>query len=131
MDVAVRQHAVGDIDAERVEAPCTGRRRTSSAGRGDDCAGDEPVRDKLEEHLDDLLLGNEPALGEASGVQDRERQVFGGTGNGLGDDPADGRREHEAVSAEAGGNPKTAGAGPTTTTSTASFSVAGRSTHER
>src|SRR3954452_6672656 len=60
---------------------------------------------------DHLLFGHETAFREPGRVEDRERLVLAGAVDRLGDDPADGRREHEAVAAEARGNPQTVGAG--------------------
>src|SRR5207244_3462258 len=55
--------------------------------------------------LDHLRLGHEATLGEAPGVEDAERLVLSSLEYGLGEDPSDRGRVHEAVTAETGGDP--------------------------
>ena len=54
--------------------------------------------------LDQLWLRHGTVLLEPRGVKDAERLVGRGSGHGVRDDPCDGGRDHEAVSAEAGGD---------------------------
>jgi hypothetical protein len=55
--------------------------------------------------LDDLRLGHEPSFCEARRIEHAQRAILASTNHRLGDDPADGRCQHEAVTAEARGNP--------------------------